>query len=270
MAAISSKMIEAYTAKETEMLPTFIENPLSGNEPPRCVDGRPSPRSEQGPQMLGGSLHPVVLAAIYDNLPIDSGTVAKEIKNLQEAGVKTGAHRGQHAHGEASDCGFADRLQDILKVAVEKRDEILRRLQLTYQQNRDKLEDYNLPVPEDLIGQAYDKIETYSPDWIKTTGEKLVNRIETSGSTIETVQGDHAETVTFVNIKNGTTMDTLAVNRQHQQGFNLDLLEAVRQAKLLGVGEDFSIPASLILYQATEMVLVEDKGKPALPVQIHF
>jgi len=70
-------------------------------------------------------------------------------------------------------------------------------------------------------------------------------------------------------VKAGTTLDTRSLNRQGTQGFNLDLLEAMRQAKALGIDNDFTLPASLILYLATEIVLVEDKAKVALPVEIH-
>jgi hypothetical protein len=37
----------------------------------------------------------------------------------------------------------------------------------------------------------------------------------------------------------------------------------------LGVGAEFAMAASLILYQATEIILVENNGKRALPIVIH-
>lgn len=113
---------------EKTMHITFIEKQLNGNEPARCVDGRPSTGSEQGPQMLGGSLHPMVLAAIFTGSDIDKDFLSTNLTKLQKAGFKTGAHRGSHAHGDASDCGAADRLKDILATAVEKRELITSRL----------------------------------------------------------------------------------------------------------------------------------------------
>ncbi|MBI2029985.1 hypothetical protein HYT02_06205, partial [Candidatus Gottesmanbacteria bacterium] len=93
--------------------------------------------------------------------------------------------------------------------------------------------------------------------------------IESKKGTIENLNGLHEEQVAFVNLRPNTTLDTNNLNREGKQAFNLDLWAAVEQSKELGVPEDFARDASLILYMATEMVLVEKNGKPALPVQIH-
>lgn len=251
---------------EVKTTPVFLEKRLGGNEPPRCVDGRPSDDSEQGPQMLGGSLHIILLESIYNGKSLTEQNAVDDIENLHEMEFNTGAHRGEHAHGEASDCGFADRMRDILRVAVEKRSLITKRLQEVYDQNKDHFP----PLPmSDLIEKAYEKIEAYSPDEIKIKGEELVALLEKTDSRVETVEGDHAEKAAFVNLVEGTTLDTDGLNQEGAQVFNLDIFEVAKQSKALGIPEDFSIPASLILFVATEIVLVEDKGKPALPIEIH-
>lgn len=252
-----------------EMTLTFYEKPLKGSEPARCVDGRPSPDSPQGPQMLGGSLHPIVLGAIFQSRDLDEKLTAESLKALQEAGIKTGAHRAEGSTVQASGCGFADRIKDILEKASTSRDEISRRLETVVNANQEKLVGFPLSSLNELLNSAFSRIEAYSPNKIHLTGEGLVSSAEKSGSKVETVQGDHAEEVAFVNINAGTTLDTHVVNGQGNQGFNLDLMAAVKQSSQLGVPAEFSIPASLILYQATEMVLVEDKGNPPLPVEIH-
>ncbi len=111
-------------------------------------------------------------------------------------------------------------------------------------------------------------MEQYPAENIKITGETLIHSVEASGGATETVAGEHAEQVAFVNLQPGTTLDTNQLNRQGQQAFNLDLWAAIEQAMALGVDSNFAIGASLILYMATEIMLVESKGKPALPVVV--
>lgn len=255
-------------APEMKNLPAFIEKKTTIGEPPRCVDGRPSTHSEQGPQTLGGSLHPILLAAIFQNADFDENMVTNSLASLHGSGLKTGAHRGAHAHNGASDCGFADRMKDVLATAVSKRDLITERLQQIVQANQDKL-DLNPPSFAKLLDLAFEKIGSYSPEKIKITGAPLVRIVEDTNSKIETVVGDHAEEVAFVNVKEDTTLDTIDLNGQGHQAFNLDLPTAIDHAKRLDVPEEFTIPSSLILLLATEIVLVEDKGKPALPVEVH-
>lgn len=248
---------------------SFIPKPTNGNEPVRCVDGRPDPNSTQGPQMLGGSLHPILLEAIFNYSDLDQAAVSKNIHALQKSGIITGAHRGTHKNGDASDCGFADRMPDIVSTAIDNQDLIASRLQQIFEANEDKFTDLNPQQFADLVNRAYEKIAAYSPSRIRIKGERLVAQVENSNSHTESVHGEHKEEVAFVNLRGDTTLDTKSLNNNGQQGFNLDLFPAVYHARAIGVPEDFSIPASLILYQATEIVLVENKGKPALPVEIH-
>ena len=264
--AISADLTSAI---ETDMQPAFLEKQLNGNEPARCVDGRPASYSEQGPQMLGGSLHPLVFEAIYNNFQINEETVAEGIRKLQLAGFKTGVHRGSHRHEDASDCGFADRLRDIIETAQQKREIISKRILQIYEANREEFEALNLAPFEEILNQVFEKIETYSADKIQISGEALVKTVEGSGSAIETVEGDHAEQVAFVNLKPKTTLDTASLKQQGSQAFNLDVWVLGEQTETLGIPRDFSILTSLALYSATEIVLVENKGKPALNVEIH-
>lgn len=248
----------------------FIEKPLTGQESARCVDGRPSPGSEQGPQMLGGSLHPTILEAIFHAKDFNETIVNENLKTLEGAGFKTGGHRGEHKHESLSDCGFADRMPDILKTAVDRRELITERLTQALIANRAMLNGMMPASPKDFIDSAFDKIAVYDPSKIQIKGNRLVTLVENSGAHIDNVAGDHKEETAFLNLNKEVTLDTIGLNNQGKQGFSLDIMHAVDQASALGIPEDFSIAASLILYQATEMVLVEDKGKPALPVEIHL
>ena len=70
-------------------------------------------------------------------------------------------------------------------------------------------------------------------------------------------------------MKPKTTLDTVSLNQQGSQAFNLDVWALGEQAETFGIPKDFSILTSLTLYSATEIELVENKGKPALNVEIH-
>jgi len=244
-------------------LPKFIEKKLNKNEAPRCVYGRPAQKSEQGPQILGGSLHPLVLEAITNNSDFDNAFVQKGLQRLSETGFTIGVHRGHHKNADEgkSDCGFSDRLPEIIDTAKNNRAEISRRLSEIYLANG---------IDTNSLSYSYDLLLNYNTSKIKIKGELLISLSETNKANVEDLEGDHQERVAFVNLKMDTTLDTKEVNKQGNQAFNLDLWAAIQQGLVLTkANPDTLKDLSLILYQATEMVLVEQKGKPALPVLLH-
>lgn len=247
---------------EKKVTVPFREKALTGDEPARCVDGRPNPDSIQGPQLLSGSLHPLLLSAIATGQYFNQYFVQKGLQTLETKGFKTGSHRGSHKDGTAgkSDCGAADQLPNILRTAIEKEAEITKRFTPIYNE-------YGLNLSR--LPSVFDKIKNYGTTYINITGEPLVHAIEQTGAVVETVQGDHVEEVAYINLKPQTTFDTKAANAEGQQGFNLDLWAAIEQSKALGVDPEFATHASLILYMATEIVLVEQKGNTSLPLAIH-
>lgn len=251
---------EAGNIREREMSVSFIEKQLQGNEPARCVDGRPAPDSPQGPQMLGGSLQPIVIEAIYSGKPITQEIIAAGIQKLTENGQQPGVHHGAHKKGEVSDCGLADKLKLILATVKEKKGEISSRLGSMYDQEG---------LPKEDIEKAYEKFDAYNPEVVNLTGEALVKCAIENGCADETVEGDHTEEVAFFNLKEGTTLDTKALNEKDQQAFNQDAWMAVKQSEMLGVDPKIATALSGILFIATEMVLVEAKGKPALPIIVN-
>jgi hypothetical protein len=240
----------------------FIEKNLIGSEPARCVDGRPCADSLEGPQMLGGSLHPLVLNAIFTNTPLDSAAVQEGLSKLAENDFAAGVHTGSHEDKNSNicDCGFCDRLSEIVSVAIENEDEIKSRLKLVFEENG---------FESNLIDSAYKTIRRFDTEKIIDRGEPLLLSEIDNGAICETVEGEHAEEIVYVNLKENTTFDTRQANQEGFQAFNLDLWMVIRQAQALGIESNFSIPASLILYQATEMVLVEQKGSDPLPVAVN-
>lgn len=241
----------------------FIEKPLNGLEPARCVDGRNATGSEQGPQMLGGSMHPILLSTINEGTPFSQETVSRGLQTLKEKGYTTGVHKGEHQHGASCDCGFCDKMKEIYRTALKNREPFTRILRTVYEANTDLL------GSPGAIDASYQRFNQYSPENIQLVGAPLVAHAVANGAACETVEKDHAEEMAFVNTKRGVTLDTKRVNEQGNQVFNLDLFVAIEQAKALGVDEQFATAASLILYLATEKVLVQDKGKPALPIEVY-
>lgn len=254
--------------KEMVTLPLFIEKKIMGDEPPRCVDGRTAKDSKKGPQMLGGTSHVILLEAIYNDRDFDKETVISDIQTLNQLGIPSGGHRGAYQDQDQSDCGFSDRMPQILKVAIEERDSITKRIKQVVETNKEKLPQLHSTI-DGLLTDAWEKISSWDPQRIKLKGNNLVSTIEQTGSYIENVEGDHAEKVAFVNFKPETTLDTTLLNEQGEQAFNLDISTASDQAQALGVPPSFTKPASLIFFYATEIVLVEQKGKPALQVLVN-
>ena len=244
---------------------SFPEQQTNKTIGPGCVDGRPDNESKLGFQMLGGSLHPIVVEAIMMDRDLTSALVEDGISKLRKSGFAIGVHRGHHRNAEEgkSDCGFADRSPEIINSAKNNRTEILKRLNEIYQANSFSV---------DSLSSSYDLLSNYNPaERIKIKGEPLITLFEANNANIENLEGDHRESAAFVNIKPYTTLNRIELNREGKQAFNLDLGPAIEQTEaLMENGNPKTIrDLSLILYMATEMVLVEQKGKPALPVIAH-
>lgn len=244
----------------------FREIKITAQKSPWCVDGRKSEGSEKGPQMLGATLHPLVLKAIAGSSVFDSSFIAENVQVLKSAGFGIGVHRGSHKHGEKSDCGFSDNLKAVFEKVGIAREEIRAVLKKVYVDNADVLGE----MSEEVFEKAFDAITAYSTENLKLTGEALIAEVaKIEDIQVIDLQGEHGEKAAFINLKKSTTYDTNNADKAGRQAFNLDLWAVNQQAEVLGVKKDFAAVASLILYVATEMVLVEDKGKARLDVVVH-
>lgn len=196
----------------------------------RCVDGRKDIEDikELGPQMLGGSILPVLIKAIANNEIFDEKFLRENLRILKTAGFGLGVHTDDH---HECGCGLAANLELIVKVAHEQKD------------------------------------LKYAPEKIAIKGVELLKAAVSEGAEMSVLSGNHGEVKCFVNTKENTTFDTALANERGYQAFNLDLWAAVEQAGALGVDAQTAKGLALILYAATEIVLVEMKGKEALPVE---
>lgn len=225
-----------------------------------CVDGRGFDGTADIPQMLGGSIHPLILLALFNNTAFTKEFVCNNAESLVEAGYTLGGHRGAHANAEQgkSDCGFSDNLAIIVEKAQSSSEEIL-----------SSLVEILGSEAQDGLSQAFEKIQKYDSSQVKIFGEDLIALLEELDAHIYDLHGDHHEKVAFVNLVKGTSFDTVAADQNHEQAFNLDLWLVLEQSEVLQIDEDFAKYASLILYAATKTVLVTDKGKPDIPVLVN-
>jgi hypothetical protein len=224
-----------------------------------CVDGRKGEVGKEKygpyPQMLGGSLGFAVLNWLLKQ-PNETLSVNLEIifNRLIEKDYPLGIHTSAHAHPDQgkSDCGFADNLGKIFQTFKEKGDEIWHIL--------------NSSVPslnQSLWFQIVEMINRLGLSNIPN-GQNLISWGVRSGAVLQTLVGGHKEEAAIVNLKPNTTLDV--DNNQDHQAFNLDLWLVEQVAQDLGWEVERAKLLTLGLYVATEMVLVEQKGKPRLPV----
>lgn len=226
-----------------------------------CVDGRVGTvggkRYAPYPQFLGGGLGFAVLNWLVswpdDNLLINIEIV---FNRLKQKGYPLGVHTSTHAHPseDKSDCGFADNLPKIIETFLEENEVISRRLNsaISY-------------FDRSLWVQLTDRIKPMEWENI-AAGQRLISRAVDQGAILQTLIGDHQEAAAIVNLKDNTTLD---VNKsQKHSAFNLDLWLVDLVGKDLGWPIDRVKLLTLGLYLATEIVLVEQKDKPKLPILV--
>jgi len=265
---ISSQAIETRPLINTErqdILSHYVEVPHPKEASMFCVDGRKGLRVNsqkaniKGPylQGLGGSYHSVALNWLLDNGGksdyVESAN--KTFTTMKEKGMKIGVHRGHHAQGDSSDCGFADNFGKIVTTLLDNSEDIWNLIIQAEEPLREKTTDWKA-----LINSIIDANLSSVP-----TGDTLISTAEEKyGADIQNLDGEHGEKAAVVNLISNTTLDV--DNNQDNQAFNLDLWHVLDQVRQLGMDEQKATLLSLGLYVATEMVLVEQKGKPRLPI----
>lgn len=258
--------------------PRFLEISIDPKKDENgCIDGRNDLKTKKWSQMLGGSLHLVYLSFLSsNNANLDKSLIKDVFQKLKRKGYKVGVHRGEHKNEAvgSSDCGAADKLLLIIRMAVEKRTEIINRLRnwLEGLRMRDtqayisllSLCGLSTIKPETLINElnkVFAVLTKLDPSRVKLTGERLIAVAENEGANTQNLIKNHEEIAAFINLNPRKTFDTQTANKSRRSAFNLDLGIVVEEAKALGLDEKFSALVSLILYMATEMVLVENNPK---------
>lgn len=240
-----------------EMFP-FVEVEAK-KTPSFCVDGRAGKVDGKKigayPQLLGGSLMPVVLDWLIKQPNKDLTEILSDVfKTLKDQGYPLGVHTSTHAHEGKSDCGFADNLGNILRTFRDRFKEI-----------RGVINQVGVNFSDEIWQRIKEQLEKVDLDKLPT-GEQLVNQGENLEAVKQVLDGEHRETAAIVNLVPQTTLDV--DNNQDHQAFNLDLWLVKEIGKQFDWDENLTTVLSLGLYVATEMVLVEGKGKPRLPILV--
>lgn len=251
-------------------------------DPLGCIDGRPDKDQRSiGIQMLGGTLNMVVLRALEQGRDIDElliDEVVTELRNVDGKGaaLPVGVHKGH--------CGFAHELKKIMATIVEREAELNARVSQFVKAHEQEFLDFGFDNQENQIQAVFDSIRRFSTgNQIALVGEELVDSVTTDPAQVTNLLGEHKEVAAFVNLKDGYSLDNNLANGVNPPDliglekaaiiksppFNLDMWAVRRQARTLRINQNFAVAASLILYAATEMVLVEQNGKPALPMILH-
>ncbi len=241
-----------------------------------CVDGRKGPiKSHEGknikgayPQMLGGSLNSVVVyyvlgeensAPVYKEKGfIDTGVQVFNV--LREKGFGLGLHGDNHAkEGKSSGCGFGDNLRKVIEhLRQNHTDEIWGVLESSGLVTEDDKTKW-----DKIIGRLNEiDVSNNIPE-----GHEIIGRLKKEKDVAyQVLQGGHGEKAAVVNYVDGTTLDT--DKAQELPAFNLDMWRVQAEAEALGIDVRETELLVLGLYVATEIALVENKGKARLPILI--
>ena len=220
--------------------------------------------------MLGGSLHLVLLWCLWHGKPLNEKACEHVFTILRDQGYGLGVHRGSNKNPKQhlSDCGFADNLASIIEVSLVDSEQIRTAVHALFTKH----------APEELRLQdsfthdmtlVLEKFSQYPRGSITIWGEDAILAAEKAGAQVSEVEGEHREETAFVNLESNKTLDSDEENREGHQAFDLDLWMVMEQVKTIGLPHDFALLASLILYVATEIILVERKGKHPLQVGLH-
>lgn len=242
---------------------------------PGCVDGRKGrrhqcvqdPSSGQYtvyPQLLGGSWNIAVVNWILNQLSEDFFVSSEKTwVRLSQKGFQIGIHCSNHMkQGINTDCGFGDNLASIIKTLKDNQENIWQAL---CRINPD------FKTQENLWQEIVKKLNKIDLEKIPSGVELRDFALEKKDVCDQLLEGEHSEIAAIVNLNKGTSLDINKLLGQGLSAFNLDLWKLEEEAKAVGLTDKALEQAKLLtlgLYIATEIVLVENKGKPSLEILI--
>ncbi len=222
-----------------------------------CVDGRFGKVNNKDygayPQLLGGSLHFVVLSRLFNKSENGwNSSIQKIVSALSSLGFKTGVHTSTYSNSSESGCGFADNLRSVFKVFLQNFSKIKGSI--------DKLSVFDLDLQNwSVIRSLLNKFSIGSIP----SGKDLIQMAVKHKALLQSLEGEHQEQAVIINTVEDTTLE---ISREALSAFNLDVWLVSKVARLFSWDVKLSVGLSLGLYSAVEIVLVEQKGKPPLPV----
>ncbi len=236
----------------------FVEvNPKE--KAPFCVDGRQGKVNDEVygpyPQLLGGSLMPVVLEWLMNQPEKNLTDLIPEVfQKLTNFGYPLGVHTSTHAHEDKSDCGFADNLGRIIDTFVVKFDEI-----------KKILSENNVYLNNQQWGKLVHILKRTRTDQI-SPGSQLIESAKNNGAILQTLDGEHQEQAAIVNLVPQTTLNV--DQAQERPAFNLDFWLVQELADKFNWDKDLTTGLSLGLYVSTKMVLADSKREKPLEILV--
>lgn len=260
--------------QKQQILSRMVELAEPKEEPRYCVDGRTGERKTNNGkdltrkpygQALGGDLNIATIRWLLNDGQEDYlETVTQTFADLSQAGYKQlGVHYGGHAHGDGSDCGFADNNAKIMQTLADKSEEIWQMIQAAISQYPE------IGLSEEKFRQLVtNKVQQANLSKLPPGKQIIDHAAKIDNVTVQNLEADHKEVAAVVNLKPNTTLDA-DNNQDETQAFNLDLWLIQQQAQDLGIDVNEATLLTLGLYVATEMVLVEEKRGIRLPILIN-
>ncbi len=248
-----------------------------------CVDGRSRKQSNTAVyQFPGGDLIFPVVSALASGSTLDYSYILKELKKLVSRNYSICLHRGNHrsVQRNLSDCGFADNLKLVIETLLNKQRDLMKRIDDDLA--RLILSRLNLEYNPDEYASAVKKLFSSAEKSLSfskkkiTQGEDLIRRLEKDfkGSIVVwDLIGEHKEKAVLLNLSSGTTFDTEKADLDDRQAFNFDLGRFAQMLEEFGLFIEeikLQVMCAVFLYQAIEIVLVENKGKKSLALEIIY
>lgn len=231
----------------------FVFVPSSKNL--NCVDGR-SPQEGDGnyAQLLGGLIGPVALKYFLTDNNEGFIDLIEPVKDILHNQGFTGQVHTDMCSSVDCGCGFAANLKTIAETLVRNQEKYFNAIKSLGLDLHDK------KLWETIVKKVYQR-EGNIPE-----GMEMIEGAVSAGVEKTTLTGDHDEKLAIVNTVPDTTL--LKGEQGQQQAFSLDLWMIDKIAPSMQLDPALAKMLMLGLYLATEKVLVQDKGKIGLAVEL--
>lgn len=180
--------------------------PARGLIPADCIDGRPQAPNElpnEYPASAGGVIG--LWAATNMSLPLIHDPVSFDdfLADLELDGLTIGAHRAEGSSGDASGCGAADHLPELLLLLVQQVDVV-----------RDIIRSWGFEAGllDDSMLLRARHLAAWTP-----SGAKLLDQVEASPSSqVSTLVGQHEESFAVINQRPRTTVNVAGLTAAYK------------------------------------------------------
>lgn len=192
--------------------------------PCKCIDGRScSHGASEGPNSAGGTLSVFVADDLTrKRFQSADGSVAGGYANaldvLKREEYDVGGHTDDHASGDKSGCGAADRLPEIYQKIAHNGEWIREQAEAILGHEIDE------ETHQMLVSNAAQRVQFDSGTKISETLNKS-NDITDADTMNEQLEGSHNEVIAVINLIEGTTLDRDSLRAafgDELQAFNVD------------------------------------------------